>query len=88
MDHVSSADVAARGEYERPWKRIASDMRAKIADGRLRPGERLATIAEMQEEYGVAKNTVRNALGQLQEEGLVESRGRSLYVSTGERPHS
>lgn len=79
MDHVSSPPVA-RGDYERPWRRIAADLRAKINDGRLRPGERLATIAEMQAEYDVAKNTVRNALDSLRDDGLLENRGRSLYV--------
>lgn len=85
MDHVSSADMAARGEYERPWRRIAADLRTKIRDGRFRPGERLPPIADLQWEYVEegkprAKNTIRGALQQLIDEGLIESRRRSYYV--------
>lgn len=82
MDQLSSAIVAARGEYDRPWKRIANDMREKVSDGRWRSGDRLPTIAELQVEYQVSKNTIRGALGQLREEGLLDMRGRSLYVQS------
>lgn len=84
MDQVSSRGVP-RGDYERPWKRIAADLRAKIMNGHFRPGERLPTIADLQREYVEdgklrAKNTVRGALNQLRDEGLIESRNRSYYV--------
>lgn len=80
MDQVESAGMAARGEYERPWQRIAADLRAKIRSGRWQSGDRLPTMARLQVEYGVAKGTVRNALDLLRSEGLIIARGRSLYV--------
>jgi 8-oxo-dGTP pyrophosphatase MutT (NUDIX family) len=79
MEQVRSADVAA--QYERPWRRIAADLRTKILSGRWQPGDRLPTIAALQREYGVAKNTIRGAVGLLVDEGLVTTRGASgIYV--------
>lgn len=82
MDQVESANMAAaRGEYERPWKRIATDLRAKILGGRWQPGDRLPTMAQLQQQYGVAKGTIRNAVDLLRDEDLVDTRGGSgIYV--------
>jgi 8-oxo-dGTP pyrophosphatase MutT (NUDIX family) len=80
MEQVQSPGMAPRGAYDRPWRRIAADLRAKIHAGRWQPGDRLPTYAELQAEYGVAKGTISNALELLRDEGLVVTRGRSLYV--------
>jgi GntR family transcriptional regulator len=80
MGQVRSADVSPRGEYERPWRHIAADLRAKIRAGRWQPGDRLPTMAELQHEYGRSKNTVAGAINQLRTEGLIVTRGKSLYV--------
>lgn len=80
MGQLGSGDMAPRGQYDRPWKGIAADLRAKIYGGRWQPGDRLPTMAQMQEEYGHSKNTVAGAINQLREEGLVVTRGKSLYV--------
>lgn len=73
--------MAARGEYERPWRRIAADLRAKILAGRWQPGDRLPTLAQLQEQYDVARGTVAGAVHLLRDEGLVDTRGGSgIYV--------
>jgi len=82
MNPLKSAAVAARGEYDRPWRRIAATLRDEIRTGTLRPGQRLPTVAELQERFeGRSKNTVRGSLGMLLGEGLLTRRGRSYYVS-------
>lgn len=69
-------------DYDRPWRHIAADLRVKILSGRWQTGDRLPTLAELQRQYGgVAKNTVRNAINLLADEGLVHTRtGSGIYV--------
>lgn len=53
--------------------RRASDvLRAAIVDGRLRPGDRLKEV-EIAEQLGISRAPVREALRQLEHEGLVAS---------------
>jgi GntR family transcriptional repressor for pyruvate dehydrogenase complex len=57
---------------------VAEIMRHRIALGDFPPGSRLPTERELAEVLGVGRNTVRQALRQLTEEGLVStSLGRS-----------
>jgi DNA-binding FadR family transcriptional regulator len=59
-------------------EQVAADLRARIARGELEAGERLATEEELLEEYGAARNTLREAFRILESEGLLEvRRGRS-----------
>ena len=52
-------------------RRRASDvLRAAIVDGRLRPGDRLKEV-ELAEQLGVSRAPIREALRQLEHEGLV-----------------
>jgi GntR family transcriptional regulator len=70
---------------ERPYHRIATDLRAAIKRGDLAPGDRLPTAAELRARYGVASQTVANALDLLKVEGLITGRaGSGVYVR--ERP--
>lgn len=59
-----------------------------MADGGLRPGDRLPAENALAANYGVSRVTVRTALRLLSQEGLVESQpGRGSFVSSpvGER---
>ena len=80
MDPVGSPDMAPRGQYDRPYLDIAAQLRAKIRAGRWQPGDRLPTLAQLQDEFDRSKNTVRGALAQLRTEGLIVTRGKSMYV--------
>lgn len=72
------------------YERIADDLRAKIKSGVLEAGEQLKPEPALQEEYSerpefssskVSRNTVRDAIGLLVLEGLVEKRaGQGTYV--------
>lgn len=46
----------------------------RIQDGTLRPGDKLATEAELIREHGISRTVVREALSRLQAAGLVETR--------------
>ncbi len=78
--HLRSAAMAA--QYDRPWRRIAADLRAKITAGRWLPGDRLPTLQQLATQYGVARGTIRNAVDQLRADGLIANRG--LYVAQTE----
>jgi GntR family transcriptional regulator len=63
------------------YERIAGDLRQRIRAGELAPGDRLPAEAAMSDEYRVSVPTVRQALGVLQAEGLVEKRhGQGNFV--------
>ncbi|RSN64351.1 FadR/GntR family transcriptional regulator [Actinomadura sp. WAC 06369] len=57
---------------------VASSIRAQIARGELRPGDRFPAEDELMEVFGVARTTLREALRILEAEGLVTVvRGRN-----------
>ena len=60
-------------QLERPStaKRIAGYLRARIAEGKIEPGERLNELA-LAGELGVSRSPIREALAQLAGEGLVQ----------------
>jgi GntR family transcriptional regulator len=63
---------------------IADDIAAQIQVSRLIPGQRLPAEHELAAEYGVARMTVRRAMRELRERGLVRTvTGKGTFV---ERP--
>lgn len=79
--------VSVYGSGTRSVKiRIADAIRAQILDGTLATGDRLPTEAQLVDEYDVARNTVRDALALLVNEGLIVSqRPRGYFVRGGQR---
>lgn len=66
------------------YRRIAEDLRSGIARGEYAPGGALPGENDLMARYKVARMTVRQALAELQREGLaVARRGSGVYVSTG-----
>ena len=64
------------------WKSIADTLRAEIAQGHYRAGDKLPTEAEMSRRFGVNRHTVRHALTALSEDGIVMSRrGAGVFVT-------
>ena len=61
-------------------QQIADTLRERIRTGELKAGDRLPTQAELADEFGVARGTVRQALGLLQTDGLLSN------VSKGSPP--
>jgi DNA-binding FadR family transcriptional regulator len=65
--------------------RIAAQFTAEINEGRLSPGDKLPTEHVLAKTLGVSRSVVREAIAQLRNEGLVETRqGVGAFVS--ERP--
>ena len=60
-------------------EQLLDQLRALIVRGEIRPGTHLVEGA-LAEQYGVSRGPVRDALRQLEIEGLVESRKRGAFV--------
>lgn len=56
--------------------RVRRQLSADVAAGRLKRGERLAPERELADRLGVSRNTLRRALRDLAEQGLMRSSGR------------
>lgn len=52
-------------------REISAELRRRIEEGELRPGDALPSEAELQEEFLVARTTVRRAFKTLEDAGLV-----------------
>lgn len=56
------------------WKEIARSLRDRIEDGTYPPGSKIPAIPELMDEWDVARDTVRDAVSRLANEGLVTPR--------------
>ncbi|MFN3145573.1 MAG: phosphonate metabolism transcriptional regulator PhnF [Paracoccaceae bacterium] len=64
------------------WKSIADRLRAEIAEGHYSAGDKLPTEAALAARFGVNRHTVRRALADMSEAGLVHSRrGAGVFVA-------
>lgn len=63
------------------YRHIADILRAQIAKGELKPGDALPTESTLQARFEVSRVTIRQALKQLTEQGIIESiQGSGWYV--------
>ena len=59
------------------YKQIVNLLNEKIEKGELEPGDKLPSEAELMEAYSVSRITIRSAISELEEDGLViRSRGK------------
>jgi GntR family phosphonate transport system transcriptional regulator len=66
------------------WRQIHAALRADIAAGRYRTGDKLPTEKELSARFGVNRHTVRRALAELTAEGSIHvRRGSGAYVAEG-----
>ncbi len=64
------------------YLQVASVLRRRIKDGHWGVGDKIATLEELEKEFGVARVTVRQAIDLLHGEGLVKSfQGRGTFVT-------
>ncbi len=81
IDLVASADVPL-------YRQLAEALRYRISSGALPAGERLPTLREGAERWGINLHTVRKAYHALQDAGLVEvERPLGTFVSLRAMPH-
>lgn len=62
-------------------QKVAADLRAQIADGRLGVGDAIPSQARLIERYGVSSSVTRKAVDQLRNEGLLAGQpGKAVFV--------
>lgn len=67
------------------YVQLADILRAMVQSGELQPRSPLPSESYLQQEHGVARGTVRMAVGILREEGLVVTiAGRGTFVRPSE----
>lgn len=78
-------DRSGRIDHHAPrllWQQVANDIAADIDSGTLASGAKMATEIELSHQYGVARVTVRRAIQDLAERGLVTVlHGRGTFVA-------
>jgi len=64
------------------YLQVASVMRQRVNSGHLAEGERISTLEELDEEFGLARVTIRQAVELLRVEGLLQAQqGKGTFVS-------
>ncbi|MFI7469979.1 GntR family transcriptional regulator [Nonomuraea sp. NPDC049646] len=77
-----------------PYLQVAMQLRAAILTRKFAPGEKLPSGPELAKTFGVARQTIQQAIRELREDGLIVSRqGSGVFVRektarpVGLRPH-
>lgn len=71
---------------EPKYQAVADELRREIALGSYADGQALMTEVELKERFGVSRQTVRQAISLLEDDGLViRRRGSGTYVTHGPR---
>ncbi|WP_159949278.1 FadR/GntR family transcriptional regulator [Rhizobium sp. 18065] len=79
-----TADFSQIRRIEHLPARIAGHIGKEIAEGRIKPGEKLPTEHILAKTFGVSRSVVREAIAQLRNEGLVDTRqGVGAFVIEG-----
>nr|WP_034336523.1 PLP-dependent aminotransferase family protein [Herbaspirillum sp. B39] len=69
------------------YRQIYARLRSAVADGLLRPGDRIPSARALAAELGLARGTVEAAYSLLAAEGYVEARGQAgTVIAAGVRP--
>ena len=55
------------------YMQIMDKIRAAIVSGELQPGQKMAPVRELAEDFGVNPNTMQRALAELEREGLLNT---------------
>ncbi len=67
------------------YAQLEAALRSQIGQGNLRPGDWLPSEAELGQQYGVSRITVRAALQHLEHDGLLERQaGRGTFVKASQ----
>ncbi|WP_406149494.1 GntR family transcriptional regulator [Streptomyces anulatus] len=91
LPSIRGPDMSGNRRLRYSPEHVYADLRERITDGRWPPG-RVLTYADIQQLYGVSRETVATALARLREAGLVETRrmgtrpkvvGESWRLATG-----
>jgi len=75
VDHASATP---------PYEQIRAGISDQVKHKTLQPGDRLPTVRRLAEDLGVATNTVARAYRELEQAGVIETRGRAGTFVTGD----
>jgi GntR family transcriptional regulator len=79
-------NLDAAQEHQLPSRQIADAVRSLITSGELSPGDKLPSERELARRFNTARNTAREAIRLLTEEGLVTAQhGRGVFVREKQR---
>ena len=74
---------------QKKYERIVEWIRQEIENGMLCRGDKLPSENELMEQFGVSRQTVRRAMEDLTENGIVEGRrGSGTYVTVNTRRYT
>ncbi len=81
-DHVNDRPVFDATSAEPLYMQVADYIEAQVKAGKVARGQRLPSERDMGEHYGVAYQTIRRAMRELRERGLVESvLGKGTFIT-------
>jgi integrase len=81
MAGIMPQQIAAPTPQQSPYEVIATELRERIQQGQLGPGDQLPTMAELAKTHSVSVGTAHRAVALLQGEGLAHvARGRRAVV--------
>jgi len=70
-----------REGIDAPYVQLAAILRERITSGEIPPGRRIPSHTELEQEFELARGTIKKALALLKGEGLlVTAPGRGLFV--------
>lgn len=79
---ADDVSMFSRLRLEPAYKAVSLEIERSILSGKLKPGMPLPTEQSLAERFGVHRSTVREAIRQVEQEGLVQRReGRRLFVT-------
>lgn len=85
--HIAYAVMIDRDSPVPPYRQVADALRDRIEDGTIPPGRRIPSLVELEQEFEVARDTLRKAVRLLRDEGLVETvPGMGVYVKQQKTP--
>lgn len=77
------ADSARQPAY----RALANNLRERIEDGRIRPGQPLPSASTLMREHGVSSTVVKNAMRELRASGYAMGRqGKAVYAQLPTEP--
>lgn len=78
-----SSSTSASPETRHKYQRIRDHLYSQIHSGHLAPGQSLPTEAKLVESLGISRHTVRQALAELENDGVIHRvQGRGTFVTT------
>ena len=80
--HVEDRPVFDAASAEPLYMQVAGYIEGQVKVGKITRGQRLPSERDMGEYYGVAYQTIRRAMRELRERGLVESvLGKGTFIT-------